>query len=131
MATGHTADAEKIRDQALSVLDDARLKSAVDEAEDRAKERGRNGNRRVDSSDLREAKAKLAEIRVEYTEDHPQVKAQLAFLHELERMTTEQPDAPSALREAKAKLAKARIEFTDTHPEVRRLTERVRALEDK
>jgi hypothetical protein len=33
VATGHKADAEKIRDEALTVLDDARLKSAVGDAE--------------------------------------------------------------------------------------------------
>jgi hypothetical protein len=33
VATGHKADAEKIRDQAVAVLDDARLKSAVSDVE--------------------------------------------------------------------------------------------------
>jgi serine/threonine protein kinase len=33
VATGHKADAEKIRDQAIASLDDARLRSAVDDAE--------------------------------------------------------------------------------------------------
>jgi hypothetical protein len=32
VATDHKADAEGIRDQAIAVLDDARLKSAVDDA---------------------------------------------------------------------------------------------------
>jgi hypothetical protein len=32
VATGHQADAEKIRDEAVAVLDDARLKSAVSDA---------------------------------------------------------------------------------------------------
>jgi hypothetical protein len=35
VATGHQADAEKIRDQAVAVLDDARLKSAVTDAEEK------------------------------------------------------------------------------------------------
>ena len=35
VATGHQADAEKIRDQAVVVLDDARLKSAVTDAEEK------------------------------------------------------------------------------------------------
>jgi len=33
VATGHKSDAEKIRDQAVAILDDARLKSAVTDAE--------------------------------------------------------------------------------------------------
>ena len=37
VATGHQADAEKIRDQAVAVLDDARLKSAVSDAEAQVK----------------------------------------------------------------------------------------------
>jgi hypothetical protein len=35
VATGHKADAEKIRDEASAVLDDARLKSAVSDAEEK------------------------------------------------------------------------------------------------
>ena len=35
VATGHQADAEKIRDQAMTVLDDVRLKSAVSDAENK------------------------------------------------------------------------------------------------
>ncbi len=39
VATGHQADAEKIRDQAVVVLDDARLKSAVSDAEEKIRNR--------------------------------------------------------------------------------------------
>ena len=35
IGTGHQADAEKIRDQAVAILDDPRLKSAVSDAEDK------------------------------------------------------------------------------------------------
>ena len=39
VGTGHTADAEKIRDQAVAVLDDPRLKSAVADAQKRIQQR--------------------------------------------------------------------------------------------
>ena len=45
IGTGHKADAEKIRDQAVAVLDDERLKSAVTDAEKRIQQRFvRTGN---------------------------------------------------------------------------------------
>ena len=37
VATGHKADAEKIRDEAVTVLDDPRLQSAVSDAEQKIK----------------------------------------------------------------------------------------------
>ena len=37
VATGHQTDAEKIRDQAVAILDDARLKSAVSDAEQKTR----------------------------------------------------------------------------------------------
>jgi serine/threonine protein kinase len=39
VATDHKADAEKIRDEAMGVLDDARLKSAVGDAEEKARKK--------------------------------------------------------------------------------------------
>jgi hypothetical protein len=45
VGAGHKADAEKIRDQAVALLDDARLKSAVSDAEKRNQQRSlRTGN---------------------------------------------------------------------------------------
>jgi hypothetical protein len=38
VGTDHKADAEDVRDQAVAVLDDARLKSAVRDAEERVRE---------------------------------------------------------------------------------------------
>ncbi len=42
VASGHKADAEKIRDQAVALLDDARLKSAVSDAEQKMANRAGN-----------------------------------------------------------------------------------------
>jgi len=45
IGTGHKADAEKIRDQAVAILDDPRLKSAVSDAEEKIQKRSlRTGN---------------------------------------------------------------------------------------
>ena len=44
VATGHKADAKKIRDEASAVLDDARLKSAVSDAEEKVRKKT-NGKR--------------------------------------------------------------------------------------
>ena len=85
----------------------------------------------VESSELNEAQARLAELRLDFTDEHPAVKAQLARLRELKRMVREEPNASPALREAKAKLAEARSEFSDEHPDVRKLKESVRELEEQ
>ena len=45
VATGHKADAEGIRDQAVAILDDPRLKSAVSDVEEQVQKRSlRTGN---------------------------------------------------------------------------------------
>jgi hypothetical protein len=43
VASGHKADAQKVRDQALALLDDARLKSAVTDAEEKLQKRSTLG----------------------------------------------------------------------------------------
>jgi hypothetical protein len=63
------------------------------------------GPRSDDSGDLRAARAKLAELREKYSDQHPVVLRALARIKELERMTKEEPNASSDLREAKAHLA--------------------------
>lgn len=80
---------------------------------------------------IAEARAKLAELRGEYTDEHLLVKAQSARLSELERMAREEPNVSAVLRETKAKLAEMRVEFTDRHPDVQKLKERIRAMEEK
>ena len=65
--------------------------------------------------DLREARAKLAELRASNAEENPEVQQALARVKELERMTTEEPNAPADLREAKA-LEKSDIAAAETSP---------------
>jgi hypothetical protein len=83
------------------------------------------------AADLREARARLGELRVSYGENHPEVQAQLARIAELERMSNEEPNAPADLREAKATLAELRVKYTDSHPAVQQQLARIRALESK
>jgi hypothetical protein len=45
VGTGRKPDAEKVRDQAVAILDNPRLKSAVGDAEVRVKERQRLANK--------------------------------------------------------------------------------------
>ena len=80
VATSHKVDAEKIRDQAAAVLDDARLKSAITDAEKKVQQ---NPAAKA-AADLREAKAKLAELRAEYTDQHPLVQKQMGRIKALE-----------------------------------------------
>ena len=54
-------------------------------------------NARTEPADLREAKAKLAELETDYTPDSPTVQRQLARIKELERLTREEPNAPPML----------------------------------
>jgi hypothetical protein len=81
VGTAHQADAEKIRDQAMTVLDDARLKSAISDAEQRVQ--------KVHEADttiaLRKAKAMLAEARAKgFSDSHPTVVALMERIKALE-----------------------------------------------
>jgi predicted Ser/Thr protein kinase len=80
-------------------------------------------------ADLREAKVHLAELRVEYGQQHSTVRAALARIKELERMTKEEPDATADLREAKAHLAELRVEYGEQHSTVQAALARIKALE--
>ena len=82
-------------------------------------------------ADLREARAKLAELRVNYGENHPEVLAQIKRIEELERITREEPDAPADLREARAMLAELRSKYGENHPLIQQQLARIRVLEGK
>ncbi len=134
VATGHQADAEKIQAQALTLLDDARLRTAVDDAEKKthfklAQPDTTSNAQTVEPSDLREAKAKLAELEINCDIKSLPVQRQLARIKELERMTREEPDAPSDVREAKVKLAELHLDYAENNVVVQRQVARIKELE--
>jgi len=83
----------------------------------------------VEPSDLREARAQLAELRVDYGEQSPEIQRVLARTRELERLTKEEPNLPADLREAKAHLAELRVSYSEQNPEVQKTLARIKELE--
>ncbi len=82
------------------------------------------------AADVREARAKLAELLVNYAEEHPEARAMRKRIEELERLSREEPNLPADLREAKARLAELRVSYTDEHPLVKQAQARIKALTD-
>ena len=64
-------------------------------------------------TDLREAKAHLAELHIDYSPQNPAVQRTLARIQELARLTKEQPNVSADLREAKARLAELRVDYSE------------------
>jgi Bacterial Ig-like domain len=139
VATDHQTDAEKIQAEALTVVDDLRLKSAVSDAMEKIShtllENEKNSEKAqinaVEPTDVREAKAKLAELKIEFSKDNPTIQRQVARIEELQRLTREEPTAPPDVREAKANLAELRVDFSEQNPEVQRALARIKALEQE
>jgi serine/threonine protein kinase len=129
VATDHKVDAEKIQDEANEVLDDTRLKSAVSDAIKKMQANIPVAFQPSEPSDLREAKAKLAELEIDHGPNHPAVQKQIARIKELERLTREEPNAPADVREAKASLAELRSDYGEQNPNVQRALARVNELE--
>jgi serine/threonine protein kinase len=96
-----------------------------------AAEEGKLSLQSSEPSDLREAKARLAELEIDYAPDSPMVQRQTARIKELERLTRVEPDAPADLREARARLAELRVDFSEQNPEVQGALARIKALEQK
>ena len=84
VGTSHKTDAEKIRDQALTVLDDARLKSAISDAEEKVRKNTQQRTHEVESAKLREAIKELDELLTKYTERNPRVIQQREKIKALE-----------------------------------------------
>jgi predicted Ser/Thr protein kinase len=80
-------------------------------------------------ADLREAKATLAELEVDYGTNNPTVQKQFARIKELERLTREEPNAPADVREAKAHLAELRVDYGEASPAVQAALAGVNELE--
>ena len=74
----------------------------------------------TESTELRAAKAALAELRLKYTDEHPTVLGLGARIKGMEE-----------LQAAKAMLAELRLKFTDEHPQVQALKARIKAMEEK
>ena len=83
----------------------------------------------AEPADLREARAKLAELRASNGEQTPAVQEVLASIKELERMSSEETNASLELREAKAHLAELRVLFGEQNPDIQQALARVKALE--
>jgi hypothetical protein len=82
-----------------------------------------------EAPDLREAKAKLAELEINFDTNSLPVQRQLARIKELERMTREEPDAPADLRVAKAHLAELRVDYAENNVSVVKALARIKELE--
>ncbi len=83
----------------------------------------------VESADIREARAKLAELLTSYGERAPEVQQALARINELEQMSKEEPNASSELREAKAHLAELRVIDGEQSLKVQEALARIKVLE--
>jgi serine/threonine protein kinase len=153
VGAGQNDEAEKIQNQAVAVLDDALLKSAVSDAQEKINlRRGILGAITITNStqgtiqilpvdatnavsaepnDLRGARAKLAELRIDYGEQSPEIQGVLMRIKELERLTKGEPNLPADLREAKAHLAELAADYSPQNPVYLRQQARIRALEQE
>jgi len=82
----------------------------------------------LDPSDLREAKAKLAELRVTWGDHSTVIQSQRAVVKELERLSEEEPGIPADLRAAEVKLAELRVNYGDHSAEIQAAMARVKEL---
>ncbi len=83
----------------------------------------------AEPSDLRAAKAHLAELRVMFGDEDTSVRGAQARIAELERMVREEPQTPADVREAKAHLAELRMTFGEGHSSVQSMRARITELE--
>ncbi len=90
---------------------------------------GLSATAQSEPSDLREARAKLAELRVTHGDQNPEVQEVATRIKELERMSAEEPNASPELREAKAHLAELRVLVGDQNPELQGVSARINELE--
>ncbi len=83
----------------------------------------------LESADLRAARARLAELAVDYSPQNPLYLEQEARIQALEKEGKEHPDEPADLREAKARLAELRVSYSEQNPTVQEALARVKELE--
>jgi predicted Ser/Thr protein kinase len=87
------------------------------------------GASNTEPEDLREARARLAELRVSYGEKNASVQEALARVKELERISRDEPNMPADLREAKAQLAELQVIYGKQNPAVQKALARIKELE--
>jgi hypothetical protein len=81
------------------------------------------------SADLREARARLAELAVVYSPQSPVYLKQQARIQTLENEDKAHPDEPLDLREAQAELAELRVTYAESNPAIQRALARIKELE--
>ena len=87
------------------------------------------GKLSTEPSDLREARAKLAELKVSLCELHPDVKTAEAIVSEMDRLAREEPTAPADLRAAKINFVRMRMEYGEAYPHTKTALSRVKEIE--
>jgi hypothetical protein len=85
----------------------------------------------AEPADLREARARLADVLLNYTPQHSMARQASARVEELERIWKEEPNTPADLRAARAQLAELRVDYSEQHPRVQQALARIRALEEE
>jgi uncharacterized protein involved in exopolysaccharide biosynthesis len=126
------ASLRQAQKQSSDNYDDAEVQRLMQEAgilEDQFQKLMEQAMAKPSPADLRKAKARLAELEVDFATNNPTVQGQPARINELERVTREEPNAPADVREAKAKLAELRSDFSEQNPAVQRELSRLNELE--
>jgi hypothetical protein len=78
--------------------------------------------------ELRLARQKLDELRGRYSDQHPEVQAQLRAIESLEQSAAMPVETPE-LAAARAELAKLKVSYADQHPEVQAQLRAIESLE--
>ena len=79
-------------------------------------------------AELREARAKLAVLKVDFAPDSLPIQIQTARIKELERLSHEEPNIPADLREAKVRLAELRVQYAEQSSVIQKARACIQAL---
>jgi capsule polysaccharide export protein KpsE/RkpR len=86
------------------------------------------GQSAVISKELAVAKERQTKMRDTYSDQHPDMKEQMAAIASLEQSLMT-PGETLALAKARERLARLRVNFADAHPDVQRLLAYIESLE--